>query len=124
MKATAIDGFGTPSSLHDLPVPEPGEGEVLVRVRASSVNGLDLLSPEDDAYLRDLRARDTVDLPLVVVALRQSGVHAVVHLASDGLELADLLVPGGQMASAPRGPGDQLGRAVQATPIMARPSVA
>jgi NADPH:quinone reductase-like Zn-dependent oxidoreductase len=131
---------------------------VLVRVRVSSVNGLDLAPlagerlliagttadvgrfaaqlaeaygayvvatprpDEDDAYLRDLRARDTVGLPLVVVALRQSGVHAVVHLAGDGLELADLLVPGGQMASAPGGPGDQLGRAVRATPIMAMPS--
>jgi hypothetical protein len=42
MKAMAIDGFGAPPSLHDLPVPEPGEGEVLVRVRASSVNGLDV----------------------------------------------------------------------------------
>jgi NADPH:quinone reductase-like Zn-dependent oxidoreductase len=42
MKAMAIDGFGGPPSLHDLPVPEPGEGEVLVRVRASSVNGLDV----------------------------------------------------------------------------------
>ena len=33
MKAIAIDDFGTPPSLHDLPVPEPGESEVLVRVR-------------------------------------------------------------------------------------------
>ena len=39
MKAIAIDGFGVPPSLHDLPVPEPGEGEVLARVEASSVNG-------------------------------------------------------------------------------------
>jgi NADPH:quinone reductase-like Zn-dependent oxidoreductase len=255
MKAMAIDGFGAPPSLHDLPVPEPGEGEVLVRVRASSVNGLDVavacgsrsgmsephfpvvlgrdfagtveaagpdvrsllpgdavfgvvaetmlgdgafaeyakvpeartarvpagldlatagalglagtaalaaidaVAPlagerllisgttadvgrfaaqlaeasgayvvatprpdEDDAYLRDLGARDTVDRPLVVVALRGSGVHVVVHLAGDGLELADLLVPGGRMASTPGLPGDQLGRAVQATPVLALPS--
>jgi hypothetical protein len=39
IKAIAIDDFGVPPSLHDLPVPEPGEGEVLVRVRTSSVNG-------------------------------------------------------------------------------------
>ena len=255
MKAMAIDGFGAPPSLHDLPVPEPGEGEVLVRVRASSVNGLDVavaggyrtgmtepdfpvvlgrdfagtveaagpdvrsllpgdavfgvvaetmlgdgafaeyakaaeahtarvpaglalatagalglagsaalaaidaVAPlagerllisgttadvgrfaaqlaeasgayvvatprpdEDDAYLRDLGARDTVDRPLVVVALRGSGVHVVVHLAGDGLELADILVPGGRMASTPGLPGDQLGRAVQATPVLALPS--
>src|SRR5690242_15688070 len=42
MKAIAIDDFGAPPSLHDLPVPEPGDGEVLVRVRASSVNGFDV----------------------------------------------------------------------------------
>ena len=48
MKAIAIDGFGVPPSLHDLPVPEPGEGEVLVRVEASSVNGIDVAVA--DAY--------------------------------------------------------------------------
>jgi NADPH:quinone reductase-like Zn-dependent oxidoreductase len=260
MKAIAIDGFGAPPSLHDLPVPEPGEGEVLVRVQASSVNGFDVsvaggylkgkmdhrfpvvlgrdfagtveaagpgvqsLRPgeavfgvvakavlgdgaygeyvtaseaytarvpagldlavagalglagaaalaavdavaplpgqtvlvsgatggvgafavqlaaargayvvgtarpgEDDAYLRDLGARDTVDftgdVPAAVVALRRGGIHAVVHLAGDGLELADLLVPGGRIASTLDLSGDQLdGRAVQATPVMAVPA--
>ena len=255
MKAMAIDGFGAPPSLHDLPVPEPGEGEVLVRVRASSVNGLDVavacgsrsgmsephfpvvlgrdfagtveaagpdvrsllpgdavfgvvaetmlgdgafaeyakaaeahtarvpaglalatagalglagsaalaaidaVAPlagerllisgttadvgrfaaqlaeasgayvvatprpdEDDAYLRGLGARDTADLPLVVVALRGRGIHVVVHLAGDGLELADLLVPSGRMTSTPGVPGDQVGRAVQAAPVVALPS--
>ena len=42
MRAVAIDDFGAPPALHDLPVPSPGEGEVLVRVKASSVNGFDL----------------------------------------------------------------------------------
>jgi hypothetical protein len=42
IKAVAINGFGGPPSLHNLPVPEPGEGEMLVRVRASSVNGFDV----------------------------------------------------------------------------------
>ena len=42
MKAIAIDDFGAPPSLHDLPVPAPGEDEVLVRVQASSVNGFDV----------------------------------------------------------------------------------
>jgi NADPH2:quinone reductase len=260
MKGIAIDDFGAPPSLHDLPVPEPGEGEVLVRVRASSVNGFDVavagghlkgmmehhfpivlgrdfagtveaagpgvqsLRPgdavfgvvtkpalgdgafgdyvtapeaytaqvpagldvatagalglagtaalaaidavaplpgqtvlvsgatggvgafavqlaaalgayvvatarpgEDDAYLRDLGARDTVDftgdVPAAVVALRPGGIHAVVHLAGDGLELADLLVPGGRIASTLGLPGDQLdGCAVQVTPVMALPA--
>jgi len=42
MKAIAIDYSGAPPSLHDLPVPHPGVSEVPVRVRASSVNGLDV----------------------------------------------------------------------------------
>lgn len=41
MRAIAIDDFATTPTLHDLPVPEPGHGEVLVRVRASSINGFD-----------------------------------------------------------------------------------
>jgi NADPH:quinone reductase len=81
---------------------------------------------EDDAYLRDLGARDTVDVtgdvPAAMVALRPGGIHAVVHLAGDGLELADLLVPGGPIASTLGLSGDQLnGRAVQVTPVMALP---
>jgi len=260
MKAIAIDDFGAPPSLHDLPVPAPGEGEVLVRVLASSVNGFDVavaggylkvmmehhfpivlgkdfagtveaagsgvqslrpgdtvfgvitkaelgdgafseyvtapeaytarvpagLDPaaagalglagtaalaavdavaplpgqtvlisgaaggvgvfvvqlaaargacvvatvrpgEDDAYLRGLGARDTVDftgdVSAAVAALRPGGIHAVVHLAGDGLELADLLVPGGRIASTLGLSGDQLdGHAVQATPVTAVPA--
>ena len=41
MRAIAIDDFATTPALHDLPVPDPGPGEVLVRVRASSINGFD-----------------------------------------------------------------------------------
>ena len=82
---------------------------------------------EDDAYLRDLGARDTVDhtgdVPAAMVALRPGGIHAVVHLAGDGLELADLLMPGGRIASTLGLSGDQLdGRAVQVTPVMALPA--
>jgi NADPH:quinone reductase-like Zn-dependent oxidoreductase len=259
MKAIAIDDFGAPPGLHDLPVPEPGEGEVLVRVQASSVNGFDVsvadgclrgimehhfpvvlgrdfagtveaagpgvqsLQPgdtvfgvvtkpalgdgafgeyitapvgytarvpagldlaaagalglagtaalavvdavallpgetvlvwgaaggvgafaaqlaaasgayvistarpgEDDAYLRDLGTHHTVDvtgdIPAAVAALRPAGIHAVVHLAGDGLELTDLLVPGGRIASTLGLPPDQLdGHAVQAMSVMAVP---
>jgi NADPH:quinone reductase-like Zn-dependent oxidoreductase len=259
MKAIAIGDFGAPPSLHDLPVPEPGEGEVLVRVEASSVNGIDVAvaggyrkgtaeprfpvvlgrdfagtveaagagvqslvpgdavfgvvtttvpgngafgeytnAPEaytarvpagldlatagalglagtaalaaidavaplagerllisgatagvgmfaaqlakaygayvittqrpgdDDAHLCGPGARDpagfTGDVPMVVIALRRGGMHAVVHLAGDGLELADLLMPGSRVASPLSLPDDQLGRAVQATPVRALPS--
>jgi NADPH:quinone reductase-like Zn-dependent oxidoreductase len=42
MRAVAFTDFGAAPALTDLPVPEPGPGEVLVRVQASSVNGFDL----------------------------------------------------------------------------------
>ncbi len=41
MRAIALDDFGAKPGLRDLPTPEPGPGEILVRVRASSVNGFD-----------------------------------------------------------------------------------
>jgi len=42
MRAVAFTDFGAAPALTDLPIPEPGPGEVLVRVRSSSVNGFDL----------------------------------------------------------------------------------
>jgi len=48
--------------------------------------------------------------------------HAVVHLAGDGLGLADLLIPGGRIASTVGSPPGRLGgRAVQATTVTAVP---
>ncbi|QGV82577.1 NADP-dependent oxidoreductase [Streptomyces ficellus] len=43
MRAAAFDAFGGPDTLRvrDLPVPVPGEGEVLVRVHAAGVNAID-----------------------------------------------------------------------------------
>ncbi|GAA3262503.1 NADP-dependent oxidoreductase [Nonomuraea helvata] len=42
MRAMAFTDFGAALEAAELPVPEPGPGEVLVRVLASSVNGFDL----------------------------------------------------------------------------------
>jgi NADPH2:quinone reductase len=41
MRAITLDSFDSGPTLHDLPAPEPGPTEVLVRVHASSVNGMD-----------------------------------------------------------------------------------
>ncbi|MFJ5549130.1 NADP-dependent oxidoreductase [Streptomyces sp. NPDC093225] len=41
MRAFAIDSFGQTPQLKDLPVPEPGPGEVQIEVRAASVNPID-----------------------------------------------------------------------------------
>lgn len=42
MKTIAITEPGAPPTLVDLPDPSPAEGEVLVRIQASSINGFDL----------------------------------------------------------------------------------
>ena len=42
MKAFAIDGYKQPLTLHDLPEPTPGPGEVLIEIGASSVNPIDV----------------------------------------------------------------------------------
>ena len=42
MKAIATTDFGAPATLIEVPAPEPAEGEILVRVEASSINGFDL----------------------------------------------------------------------------------
>src|SRR5258707_1112638 len=41
MRAFAIDEFGQPGSIHELPDPVPADGEVVVRVHAASVNPFD-----------------------------------------------------------------------------------
>jgi len=41
MRAFALDAFGEPGSIHDLPDPEPAEGQVRVRVAAASLNPFD-----------------------------------------------------------------------------------
>jgi NADPH:quinone reductase-like Zn-dependent oxidoreductase len=84
---------------------------------------------EDEAYLRDLGTSDTVDftgdVPAAVAALRPNGIHAAIHLAGDGLELADLLAPGGRIPSTLGWPRDQLDRlSVQAMPVTAMPVTA
>jgi len=41
MRAFALDAFGQPGSIHDLPEPEPAEGQVRVRVGAAALNPFD-----------------------------------------------------------------------------------
>jgi NADPH:quinone reductase-like Zn-dependent oxidoreductase len=84
---------------------------------------------EEVNHVRQLGAAETVDytadLTASVVALRPDGVHAVVHLAGDGLQLAKLIVPGGRIASTLGLTADSFaGHDVVAIPIMAAPIAA
>ncbi len=86
--------------------------------------------PGDQAdFVRSLGATHTVDhrgdLAAAVRAIRPGGLDAVIHLAGDGLQLAELLVPGGRIASTLGfGPDQLTGRQIRATSIMAVPGPA
>ncbi|MEX0710080.1 MAG: NADP-dependent oxidoreductase [Chloroflexota bacterium] len=43
MRAFAVDEFGATGSIHQVPIPEPGAGEVVVTVHAAAVNAMDPL---------------------------------------------------------------------------------
>jgi NADPH2:quinone reductase len=41
MRAFAVDSFGATGSVREIPIPEPAQGEVLIRVHAAGVNVMD-----------------------------------------------------------------------------------
>jgi NADPH:quinone reductase-like Zn-dependent oxidoreductase len=43
MRAIAMTDYDSGVAVHELPAPEPASSELLVRVHASSVNGIDVL---------------------------------------------------------------------------------
>jgi NADPH2:quinone reductase len=51
MRAFALDAFGQPGSIHDVPEPAPAEGQVRVRVAAASLNPFDNVVLQ--GYLKD-----------------------------------------------------------------------
>jgi len=62
MRAIVQDRYGSPEvlSVQELPEPIPGEGEVLVRVRAASVNARDWHAMRGDPYLARLFGGDVL----------------------------------------------------------------
>lgn len=56
MRAFALDDFGGEGSVHDLPVPEPAEGQVQVRVAAASLNPADVAAM-NGAYKQFMECR-------------------------------------------------------------------
>jgi NADPH:quinone reductase len=80
-------------------------------------------------FVRGLGAADVVDrssdLSAAVRAIRPDGVDAVIHLAGDGSQLADLLVPNGRISSTIGFGPDQIdGRPISATAIQGASSSA
>jgi NADPH:quinone reductase-like Zn-dependent oxidoreductase len=61
MRAIAIDALGAPAYLHELPVPQPGAREILVRLHAAGVNPY-------DGKIRDGALKDVLphEFPLIL----------------------------------------------------------
>jgi alcohol dehydrogenase, propanol-preferring len=52
MKAAVVRNFGTPLAIEDVPIPEPGAGEVLVKLMASGVCHTDVHATDGDWPVR------------------------------------------------------------------------
>lgn len=83
MRAVAFRDFGAAPEHTELPAPEPGPGEVLVQVRASSVNGFDLAAV--GGYLKGVYE---YDFP-VVVGKDFAGTVAALGDGVSGLAVGD-----------------------------------
>jgi NADPH:quinone reductase-like Zn-dependent oxidoreductase len=83
VRAYAIEEFGGPGSIHELPDPTPAEGQVRVRVEAASIN------PADVVMMKGLY-KDMMEhrFPLVP-GLDLGGVVDSVGAGVDGLQVGD-----------------------------------
>lgn len=83
MKAIAINDFATDATVHQLPEPTPGPGEVLVRVEASSVNGIDV-------HVASGMLKGMIEYKLPIVLGRDyAGTVEAVGSGVTGLEVGD-----------------------------------
>ena len=83
MRAFAVDAFGQPGSIHELPEPEPSEGQVRVRVAAASLNPFDNIVLQ--GYMKD---RMEHRFPLVPAG-DFSGTVDAVGSGADGFSVGD-----------------------------------
>ena len=83
MRAFALDAFGQPGSVHDVPTPEPAEGQVRVRVEAAGIN------PFDNSVVKGmLKDRMPHHFPLIP-ASDLSGVVDAVGPGVEGFKAGD-----------------------------------
>lgn len=77
IRALALEGFDSAPSVTDVPAPEPGPGEVLVRVRAASVNPFDTF-----VAIGMMKDRMPYEFPAVI----GSDLAGVVEMAGEGVD--------------------------------------
>ncbi len=111
MQAVTFDSFGGPEVLRlaEVPTPEPGPDEVLIRVLASGVNRADLLQrqghyppPRGASEILGLEVSGVVDSVGDGVRDWQSGDECVALLSGGGYA-EYVAVPAGQVVQPPRG---------------------
>lgn len=83
IKALVLESFEKPPSVEDLPAPEPGAGELLVRMRAASINNWDVVVASGV-----MREHMTYQLP-TVIGMDVAGVVESVGDGVDGLTAGD-----------------------------------
>lgn len=83
MRAFAVGAFGERGSVRELPTPQPGEGEVLVRLKAASLNAFD--SAVVQGYAKDYMEHR---FPLIP-GTDASGVIEAVGSNVDGVAVGD-----------------------------------
>ena len=83
MRAFALDSFGEPGSIRELPTPQPVDGQVLVRVQAAGVNPFDAVVAQ--GYIKDLMEHR---FPLIP-GHDAAGVVEAVGDGVDGLAVGD-----------------------------------
>ncbi|HEU4590969.1 MAG TPA: zinc-dependent alcohol dehydrogenase [Steroidobacteraceae bacterium] len=77
MKAAVVRSFGQPLSIEELPVPEPGPGEVLVKIVTSGVCHTDLHAADGDWPVKPTRPFIPGHEGVGFVAALGAGVHGV-----------------------------------------------
>jgi len=107
-----------------------GVGSIAIQLaKLAGATVIATATPDREGYVRDLGADEVVDhtddLAAAVRALRPGGVDAALHAAGDPNAIADLVRPGGRMASELGFGQDAVGdRQITATPVMSIPSAA
>ncbi|MGN9908851.1 NADP-dependent oxidoreductase [Phytohabitans sp. LJ34] len=134
-------GLAGTAALNAVDAVAPADGETLLvggasggvgafAIQLAAARGVRVIATAkpgaEAALVRELGAAHVVDytgdLPGQVRAIAPGGVSAALHLAGDGARLADLLAPGGRIASTLGFGPDTLGRAdATATAVMASP---
>lgn len=111
MRAVTMSAFGGPEVLQisDLPVPEPGPGEVLVRTSAVGVNRADLLQrqghyppPKGESEVLGLEASGVIEALGEGVTQFAVG-DEVLALLAGGAYAEFFVAPAGQVIAPPRG---------------------